>query len=297
MLLWVLCQGVVKSLDQISLSSMEDAAKKAGLENDEWNGWLFPAYLLAPDDISVSKLRIRMPYVHATFFEAKLVKYTKRGYLTGKENQYFLTPLGMETAENILQARRDALSQGKIISLEQSQQLAVILSKIIQNCRESIEPHSKWCLIHNRSQMDSEEGAHPLVAIDQYLSDICAWRDDCHLASWQPFHYLHGHVWEVFTLLWREEAHSLDEVCDQLCLQRGFSRVEYINAIKELEIRGWVLEQDGVLSLTGAGNKIRHSAEDYTDELFLPPFQSLSTLEQNQLSDLLTHLQNKLTNQ
>jgi hypothetical protein len=297
MRLWVLCQDVVKSLDQISLSSMQDAAKQVGLENDEWKGWLFPAYILAPDDVSVSKLRIRMPYVHAAFFEAKLVKYAKRGYLTGKENQYFLTPIGMEAAENILQGRQDALSQVKSISPDQSLQLAEILCKIIQNCNDSNEPHSKWCLNHNRRQMESQTVVHPLVTIDQYLSDLCAWRDDCHLASWQPFHYLHGQVWEVFTLLWREEAHSLDEVCDQLCFKRGFSRVEYIHAINEIEIRGWVLEQDGALSLTAAGKKIRQSAEGYTDELFLPPFLSISTFEQNQLSDLLISLQNHLTSQ
>ena len=68
MRLWVLCQDIVKSLDQISLPPMQIAAKQAGLENDEWQGWLFPAYAVAPDDISVSKLRIRMPYAHASFF-------------------------------------------------------------------------------------------------------------------------------------------------------------------------------------------------------------------------------------
>jgi hypothetical protein len=295
MRLWVVCQDVIKSLDQISQPSMQIAAKQAGLENNEWQGWLFPAYAAAPEDISVYKLRIHMPYAHASFFESKLVKYARKGYLTGKDNLFFLTQSGMEAAENILQARWEALSTFHLTSPKQSRQLADFLEQITRVCHDSIEPHSKWCLLHNRRQPETPASS-ALVRIDQYLSDLCAWRDDCHLASWQPFHYLHGHVWEVFTFLWQENNHTLDEICDQLCLQRGFSRLEYMNAIKELEIRGWVLEEEGIFSLTVSGRKVRQSAEDYTDELFFPPFQTLSAHEQKELSDLLSSLHQQLIN-
>ena len=229
------------------------------------------------------------------FFESKLIKYSRKGYLTGKDNLFFLTRNGMDAAEKILQARWDTLSKLQPIGPQQSKQLAAFLEQIIRVSYDSIEPHSKWCLHHNRRQPETLPSS-ALVRVDQYLSDLCAWRDDCHLASWQPFHYLHGHVWEVFTLLWQENTHTLEEICDQLCLQRGFSRLEYMNAIKELEIRGWVLDKDEIFSLTTSGRKIRQSAEDYTDELFFPPFETLSAHEQKELSYLLSSLHHQLTN-
>ena len=61
--------------------------------------------------------------------------------------------------------------------------------------------------------------------IDQYLTDLNAYRNDASLSVWQPYG-VSGATWEAFTCLWRGDARTLDALCDRLSF-RGHPHDDY----------------------------------------------------------------------
>jgi hypothetical protein len=272
--LWETCKELETELNRITLPAIKNTAEEAGLADGEWRGWLLPAYLLVPEGVSVSILRVRTPYASASLYNTKLQKFSARGYLSEADNQYTLTPHGYDTASRMVAASWAALDAIPMVDHELTNRLASILAELTRACLDQLDPHSKWCIQHNHGPLDLERMS-PINLVDLYLSDLYAWRDDCHLGAWQPYHYIHGHVWELFTLIWQNGAQTLDQICAQLCERRGITREAYLNATEELKIRGWISEQDGQFIVTSAGQKTRQAAENYTDELFIQPFAIL----------------------
>lgn len=266
---------------------MQEAATQGGLDNQEWRGWLFPAYLLEPDETTTSFLRNRSPYTNATTFYSILTQYHQRGYLLQEnDNQYRLSSKGNAAITAMLDAMWQSYDRIPNLPSASVQKLGNYLSRILNACHSAAEPQNKWCINHNRGLLDPQ-ALSPISRIDLYLSDLSAWRDDCHLAAWQPYHYIQGYVWEVFTIVWQGKIRTLDEICERLCGRRGYSRDQYRGAIEELKIRGWLEEQDHEYHLTSAGTKIRQSAEDFTDELFYQPFGTLSEAELGELEEVI----------
>jgi len=124
------------------------------------------------------------------------------------------------------------------------------------------------------------------------LSDLAAYRDDAHLASWQP-HPIEGHAWEAFTYLWRGEAITLDGLYQKL-ERRGYSRDEYRQAVEDLMKRGWVAERAEGYQVTTLGKEIRQTAEETTDRYFYAPWSCLSQEETKDLRTLLIRLRDCL---
>jgi hypothetical protein len=131
-----------------------------------------------------------------------------------------------------------------------------------------------------------------MVRIDQYLSDLAAYRDDSHLAAWQ-IHEIEGHAWEALTVLWRKEPFTLDALCEQLA-HRGFTTEEYQTALADLIKRGWVNHDDGDYCLTELGAEVREGAEADTDGYFYRPWLLLSDQAIRNLQKQLSRLQTAL---
>jgi hypothetical protein len=288
--LWETCKQLESELNRISYPALKKAAEEAGLADGEWRGWLLPAYLLVPNGVSVSVLRLRTPYASATLYNNRLLKFAARGYLNETDNQFTLTSRGYDTACRMVAASSAALDGISIEDVELAPRIVSTLAELTRACLDQPDPHSKWCIQHNHGPLDLELMS-PINLVDLYLSDLSAWRDDCHLGAWQPYHYIHGHVWELFTLIWQNGPQTLDQICAQLSERRGISRETYLNAAGELKIRGWIAEKDGCFILTPAGQKTRLAAENFTDELFLQPFAILDpTKRESLLADLKTLL-------
>lgn len=293
--IWTACTNVLRGLESVSQPAFDQAAESAGLIHGEWRGWLLPAYLIQPDPISAAVLRIRNPYANASLFTQRLAQFTLRGFLVETESGYFLSETGFDTARALLAAGQSVLIQLNLPDASILDTCNQHLSHIRQACLECSEPHSKWCLEHNGSR-DHGEGHKPICTTSQLLSDLTAWRDDCHLGAWQPYHYLHGNVWEVFTLFWQGQARTIDDIVQICSIRRGFNRDEYLTAIDGLMMRGWLTEsEDGSLGLSPSGLKTRQAAEEYTDEMFYAPFHTLTEPAAQELLQALQYIEQQLT--
>lgn len=290
--LWLTAQEALQALGKHYGPEMDRAAAELNLP--EWYGWLLPALVFDPEPISARRLRVRSPYTSARLYKERLANAAKQGFLvpvTGTENEYRLTELGRQATQRVIGAAYAKMATLQPLPPTEQERLANLLLRLVKSCLTAPEPPGKWCIIHSR-RTDPDDDASVMVRIDQYLSDLSAYRDDAHLAAWQP-HHIEGHAWEAFTYLWRGEATTLDGLCQKL-ERRGYLRDEYKQAIEDLIKRSWVAERAGEYQVTTRGKEIRQRAEETTDRYFYAPWSCLSQEETEDLRTLLIHLRDGL---
>lgn len=270
--------------------------KIAQLGLPDWcTGILFPALSFDPEPMTAEKMRKRGAYTAESLYARRLHEAAGLELVQELENQpgsFRLTPYGRQAAEAIVHSAYDCMRQLQPLPPQELERLAALLYRVVDACLRAPSPPAKWCIQHSH-RMDTGEDAHVVIRIDQYLSDLSAYRDDSHLAAWQPYE-CSGQAWESFTLLWRKEAATLDELFSKL-ERRGFSREEYREALNDLMRRGWVQAEEDRYTLTRLGEQIRQAAEERTDEYFHAPWQCLSEEELELLRSLLIRLRQNLT--
>ncbi len=290
--LWPTALETLQALGKHYGPEMARAAAEQHLP--EWYGWLLPALVSDPEPISAARLRIRSPYTSARVYNERLANAAKQGFLvpvTGTEDEYRLTDSGRQAAERVLGAAYTKMAMLQPLPSAELERLAALLLRLVKSCLTAPEPPGKWCIALSRRTDPGNEAA-VVIRIDQYLSDLSAYRDDAHLAAWQPYH-IEGHTWEAFTYLWRGEATTLDELCQKL-KHRGYSRDEYKQAVEDLMERGWVAERAAKYLVTALGNEIRQTAEETTDRYFYAAWSCLSQEEREDLRALLMRLRDAL---
>lgn len=132
----------------------------------------------------------------------------------------------------------------------------------------------------------------PLPYIEQAISCLGAYRDDAHLAAWQPSG-LSATALETLTFLWRGEADSLNALCERLT-HRGHPSHVYAKTLAELRERGFIEGPDSAPHVTEAGQTFRDQVEADTDRYFFAPWACLDDAEKAELADLLTRLRDGL---
>ena len=291
---WRETMEALDALGALYFPDMEQAAIRAGLPTPEWNGWLLAALMFESDPLSARLLRTRAPYTSARLFDERLANAAKKGFLarvSGAGYEYRLTELGRQAAESVISAMHAKMATLQPMSPNDLDRLAELLHRLVVSCLAAPEPPGKWYILCYR-RMDPGDDASVVALIDQYGGDLAAFRDDAHLASWQPYN-IEGHSWEAFTCLWRGGAMTLGELYQKL-EHRCYTRDEYGQALEDLMQRGWVTEETEMYQVTTLGREIRQAAEETTDQYFYAPWSCLSQAETEEFRTLLTHLRGGL---
>ncbi len=141
-----------------------------------------------------------------------------------------------------------------------------------------------------------------VVRIDQYLTDLNAYRDDCMLEAWRKHpatRDLSPPAWEIFTQLWKasqvkpESGYTLDDLT-QIFERRGHAPRVYSEALKSLSKLGWVHADKMYFRLTEPGFQARQDAEIRIDRLFYAPWKILGPADLVDLKELLVMLWDSL---
>lgn len=288
--IWRICQQVLSSLSSSYGDEMNTAAKEFGLEPPIWYP-LTAAHTFKPDPITVRRLRVRSPYSSPRYFEVPLLGLLKGDFLVESNlGGYHLTPLGDNALRAIMIAAYDAMESLPALNQNDMQMLAHSLGRIVQSCMVHGKPFSRWCIIYSR-RLDEAPTSAFTAKIDQYLSDLSAFRDDAHLESWQH-HGVSGHAWDVLSTVWSEGTCTLEDICNKLT-RRQWKKVETEEAVDEVINRGW-MTSDSNLSLTDQGVEIREEAEILTDTYFYDAWDEVSENDLESLTELLPHLNDHL---
>lgn len=264
-------------------------------ESPAW--FLVQAAEFDPEPLSVVNLRVRDVYASARIVQALLELMASEGWfdrIDGAPDTYHLTAAGRAALDHLLEESRAAIAGLAPLPAADLARLEGLLRRIVEASLASDDPPGVWCLAHSRGRAP-DESAPPLLKITQYFGDFNAFRDDAHMAAWQPL-AVEGYVWEAFSFVWRGDAGSPEALFEQLAY-RGYSRAEYAAALGELARRGWV-EPDpdppGSYRLTGEGRTVRDEAERRTDDYFYAPWSYLDEGEVAEVRHLLLQLRDGL---
>ena len=288
--LWPVVLETLMALGAHYVPAMDKAADDAGVERGVW-GILIAALTFEPEAVSNAALQRRNPYQNYTRL---LADAAGQGlFLVERPGVYTLTDLGRAVGTEIILAAYARMQTFEPLRVEQMQYLSVLLRKLVVASHTSPEPPGKWCLTHAR-RIDPGQNAPLIIQVDQYLSDLAAYRDDAHLAAWGELKFgFDGPTWEIFSLLWRDGPADLAGLLEKL-VPRRFSRKIYATALNKMESQALLEADSGKYKLTPAGEQLRQSAEDTTDAYFYAPWACLDPEELEALEILLTKLSDEM---
>jgi hypothetical protein len=246
---------------------------------------------IEPDTATPAHLLIRNPYTSAEQYFARLAHAASLGYL-GEVSQgdFRLTPEGRRIAQQFIDEARYAMTEADPLPLRESQRLAGLLGRLVQNSLETPPPPNPWSIGLSFKLMPSFDP--PLPYTEQAISCLVAYRDDAHLAAWRGTG-LSATALESLTLIWRRQADSFSELIDQLA-HRGHSNQVYMNAVTELNDRGFIEDSEPELRITTEGKRFRDQVEQDTQSFFFAPWTGLSKEEKDEAGELLIHMRDGL---
>jgi len=290
-IIWPLTRDTFQALGLKYVPAMEAAVAHSEVKSRDWY-WLLSALTFEPQPVTAERLAIRHPYIANQQYQASLQNLAQEGLLAAvDEGAYRLTEAGRDLVQRIIQSAYAALDVLQPLPQPELVALAALLEQAVNSCLQASEPENKASLGYSR-KLDPGPGAPVMVRIDQFLTDLSAFRDDAHLASWAQMDVTSA-AWEALTHIWRDKKLGLDEIRARF-ERRGFERAACLAALNQLEARGWVEAVSEAYILTSLGSKVRQVAERETDRLFHQPFYTFSPKEWAELERSLSRLRDQL---
>ena len=264
----------------------------ADFDLDAWTfGLLLAAFTFQPESITPARLQVRGPYTAASSFLERLLRAAEKGFLVETAPGVFhLTAKGRQEIERALVEGRAAMAAADPLPAPESRELADLLGRLVQASLATPSPPDTWSISLSLKLMPVIQP--PLPYIEQALSCLAGYRDDAHLAAWQPSG-LSAAALEALTLIWRGEAASLALVARRLSA-RGHAVEVYAHALAELRQRGFLEGPDAGFYLTENGRLFRERVEQETNDYFFAPWDCLAPAERERLALLLTRLRDGL---
>lgn len=249
-------------------------------------GWfMIQAVEFDPEPLTVDGLRVRDIYASESIVHALLELLAGEKWFDRVGYAYHLTKAGREQATTINQRLWEPLSKATPTIKTDVQRLATLMRRTLDASLQSATPSATWCLRYSCRRRPPQDAA-ALVQIYHYLSDYNAFRDDAHMAAWQPLG-VQGYQWEAFSLVLAGKAEDADDLFDQLAY-RGYARLDYQAALDNLVERGWLVVNEGCYQLTETGRATHQQVETLTDSAFYGPWVCLDETETQELETLLT---------
>lgn len=288
--LWELVRSAWAKINKLYQPVIEPYLQDRDLE---WRivGLLLAVFTFEPEDTTPGHLTVRGPYTSPEEYLKRLNHARERGFLrdTG-ENRFQLTPMGRQVVQDFIQRARQAMDEGNPLSKADTRQLAEYLGRLVNASVETPPPPEKWSIRLSMKLLPAEKDG--LSYIEQTFSCLEAYRDDSHLAAWQSSG-LSATALEALTLIWREEARSLDQLYEKLAF-RGYSRQVYADAIAELRGRKYISGITSALRVTHEGRRYRQQVEETTNKYFFTPWLCLNEKEKSSLAGILIQLREGL---
>ncbi len=256
-------------------------------ESPAW--FLVQAQEFDPEPLSVSRLRMRAVWSSERIVSAILDLMASEKWLNRLGDDYHLTDDGRlaiqkltERRHKILAPLESRLSDSELAPLES------LMRRVLDAGLTRQYPPGNWCLVHSRRRAPAAD-APAIHKLFHYAADFNAYRDDAHMAAFQPLG-VGAFVWEAFSLICQETATTAERIFNELP-HRGYSRLDYAGAIQNLTQRGWIKAlDDNQYVVTEAGRGIRETVEQLTDRYFYAPWSYLSADEAEELQRRLVEV-------
>lgn len=241
-----------------------------------------------PEPITPGQFFRRGPYGHIKVVEQAMQDAVDHGWLKAVgEDQYKLTDKGKEVSERLWDLFYQVFEGFEPLPDADMKRLVALLRKVADEVRALPEPAEKWGFSMG-SKLDRGPFAPLAIQLRRHVIDLLSFREDAHLASWQPFE-ISGQLWQVLTYVWRDEANTAAELVEKLS-GRGYDEESYTAALQDLVSRGWIAQENGKYVATEQGSALRQQAEDTTDRYFDAPWVALGKAETEETRSLMEKL-------
>ncbi len=223
--IWPLAWETLVALRAHYGPAIDHAAEELGIPYGEWYGWLMAAHIFEPEAITAARLHVRAAYTNPERLEAHLQSGVGLGLLAPEPSGgYRLTERGHAGVARLIQTAYAAMAPLQPLPEPEMGRLVDLLYRLVMSSLAAPEPPGKGCLRLAR-RYDPGPSAPLMVRLDQYLSDLDAYRDDARLTTW-PALGLSAQAWDAFGLLWRHGPATANEAHERLA-RRGWSRDAY----------------------------------------------------------------------
>ncbi|MEO8606646.1 MAG: hypothetical protein ABI690_02095 [Chloroflexota bacterium] len=260
-------------------------------ESPAW--FLVQAQEFDPEPLSVERIRVRAVWSSERIVAAILDLMASEKWLDRVGEDYHLTDEGRAVIQELTERRHTILAPLiTTLTPDEVEPLEKLMRRGLDASSEHSKPPGTWSLAHSRRRTPAD--AAPTVhKLFQYCADFNAYRDDSHMAAFQPLS-IDAFAWEAFSHIWRGAANTAQKIFDALPY-RGYSHTEFAIGIRTIAERGWIKTEDGdSYQMADEGQKIRADVERLTDEYFFDAWSCFSESEIEGLHQRMSSLKAKL---
>jgi len=234
----------------------------------------------------------RNPYTNPEMLKTNIQEAAERGWIDLTEKGFTASPKAQAFTDKLVQMLKDSAGSREADLTVDLARLMALLGKLVESAQavEAFADKPNFTFGRNFEYTDKTPS---LMWVRRHLITMGAYRDDSHIAAWKPYD-LPGYVWETFTFVWQDEAHTAAELAEKLPF-RGYTGENYSQALAQLAERGWLQADGDRYTLTEEGRKQRQLAEDKTNENYQAAFEALSEAELKEVISLLKALTEEIT--
>jgi hypothetical protein len=265
--------------------------RRGNAESPAW--FLVQAEEFDPEPLSIERIRTRAVWSSERIVVALLDLMVSEKWLDRNGDDYPLTVEGHAVIQGMIERRQAILSPLiTYLGKDEVEPVERFMRRVLDASLTSSEPPGKWSLAHSRRRAPDDD-APTVFKLFQYCADFNAYRDDAHMAAFQPLG-VDAFAWEAFSHVWRGTATTAQAIFNELP-HLGYSRGEYNEGLRQICEHGWVKTDDGEhYQITAEGRKIREEAERLTDEYFYGAWSCFTDAEVEAFHHRLTNLKMKL---
>jgi hypothetical protein len=246
------------------------------------------AYGFRPEPIKPEFVFKRSPYANPERIIPLMDDAVERGWLEALgEERYTVSTRGTEATAGLFGLGDRLFGELETLPEGELERIIALLFTVVETARQLPEPEEKWALSWGE-KFDRGPDAPLMVRARRQMLDLYAYRDDAHIAAWQPYG-ASGQEWEAFTMVWQGDAATASELTEKLPY-RNYDEDAYEEALQSLVTRGWLVKEGEAYAVTEKGKDLRQEAEDATDRYFDAAWVSLSEAEMEEIKGLLTKL-------
>jgi len=268
--------------------ALQEFVEENGLSDGIDSNLVQVAYGFSPEPIVPEYLTRRTPYANPDPLVTQMDGAAERGWLEALGgDRYKISARGAEVTAGLFELADGVFDAVKPLPDDDLKRIVALLFAVVETARQLPKPEEKWALSWGK-KFDRGPDAPLMVQVRRHLLDLLSYRDDVHVAAWQPYS-VSGQEWEAFTLACRGEAATPAELAEKLPYRR-YDEAAYQEALENLVRRGWVAQEDGEYAATEQGRALRQEAEDATDRYFDAAWAGLGEAEMEELQGLLCQL-------
>ena len=246
------------------------------------------AWGFRPDPVTPETFVKRTPYANPDDIVSRLAGAVERGWLEDLGgNRYTVSNRGMEVADGLFELGDRLFAALETLPGTELERLIALLFTVVETARQLPEPADKYALSWG-AKFSRGPDAPLMVRARRFMLDLFSYRDDAHIAAWQPYG-ASGQEWEAFSMVWQGDASTAAELAEKLPY-RHYDEAAYEEALQSLATRAWLVKEGQAYAATEKGKRLRQEAEDATDRYFDAAWVCLNEAEMEECKGLLGKL-------